>query len=122
MRLALFRLGLVLLLAGTAGARVKADDFSWVQFVPGGLEARAITQHATCPPAGIDGSSATMQVRASAGDSFPVLVCTMAIPPSAGSAGIAGVPLALPKPEIRRVLVIGDTGCRMKGAAIQACN
>ena len=122
MRLTLLRLCLPLLIAGTAGATVKADEFIWVQFVPGGLEARAIAQHATCPPAGIDGSSAAMQVRASADDSFPVLVCATTIPPSADSASIAGVPLALPKSEIRRILVIGDTGCRMKETRFQACN
>ena len=38
-------------------ATATAEDARWVQYVPGGLEARAITDKAQCPPAAIDNVS-----------------------------------------------------------------
>jgi hypothetical protein len=43
--------------AGAAGA---AENFSWVQYVSGGVEARVITDKAECPAAEIDGTRVTM--------------------------------------------------------------
>jgi hypothetical protein len=55
---------------------------------------------------------------------FPVLVCEKPIPPSARRAAIAGRALPLPKASPRRIVVLGDTGCRIKTSdrAFQACN
>jgi hypothetical protein len=44
-----------------SAASAAADDFRWVQYVPGGLEARAITDKAQCPPAVIDRFAAPMR-------------------------------------------------------------
>ncbi|MEO7255377.1 MAG: metallophosphoesterase, partial [Casimicrobium sp.] len=54
---------------------------------------------------------------------FPVTTCEFALPRNASSANIGGTPLKLPKAEPRRIVLIGDTGCRMKKAdnAWQAC-
>jgi len=48
--------------------------------------------------------------------------CEFAIPGGAKSASVNARPLALPKPNPARVIVIGDSGCRIKGALAQDCN
>ena len=58
---------------------------------------------------------------AAANGNFP-LVCAVAIAPGTTSATVAGVTLPLPVADPQRILVLGDTGCRIKGAALQACN
>jgi hypothetical protein len=99
-----------------------AETYHWLQYAPGGLEARAVTDQAVCPSAEIDGVQKTMTVRAAPGEAYPVTACALPVPAETRSAAIAGVPLALPAHEPRRIAVIGDTGCRLKGMAIQACN
>lgn len=106
----------------------------------GAATARVLTAAATCPTLAIDERTVPMQVRApaatiaqrptasSAADSkpaaFPVLTCELTLPPEAHGAQVAGRSLPLPQREARRIVVIGDTGCRMKKAdnAYQACN
>jgi hypothetical protein len=73
-----------------------------------------------------------MHVRAAATSDFPE-VCSLPIPAGARSvemvAGKLGEPrgtivLNLPAPvaDPQRILVLGDTGCRIKGTYLQACN
>jgi len=100
----------------------RGQPFHWVQHAPGGLEARAITDAAACPPARLDGTEAAMTVRAEPGEGYPVRVCALPIPAGTRTAAIADVPLALPMAAPRRIAVIGDTGCRLKGSYVQACN
>lgn len=105
------------------GSRANAaETFRWVQYVPGGLEARAVTDGSACPSAMLDGIPAEMQVRAPPGPDYPVQVCTLPLPPSTRAAAIDGVPLRLQVADPRRILVLADTGCRMKGSKVQACN
>ncbi len=100
-----------------------AEDFyRWVQYTSGGIEARAAVEGAGCPVATIDGAAATMTMRASPGDNYPVAICVAPIPPGAKSVAIADHPLALPKAHPNRIVIVGDTGCRLKGQQIQACN
>ena len=99
-----------------------ASGYRWLQYVPGGLEARAITQGAACPPATVNGHAATMQIRAKPGPGYPVLVCALRLPAGTAAASIDGAPLPLPKPEPSRILLIGDTGCRLLGRRAQPCN
>jgi len=98
------------------------ESYHWVQYVPGGVEARAISDGAECPAAAIDGGAVKMTVRAEPGDNYPIRVCAMPIPSTAKAATIEGQPLALPVAKPKRILVIGDTGCRLKGKQVQACN
>jgi hypothetical protein len=101
--------------------------------------ARAITGDLDCPAIDFDGAAQPMEARARpvtvlprarAGlgvtkpASFPVLTCEKAIPPGLQRASVAGQALPLPKAAPRRVVVLGDTGCRLAafGNAWQACN
>ena len=103
----------------------------------GGFVARAIVVPdsaggAACPKIRINGVESTMSVRApqvsgvaSRGDfygsprlvDFPVLTCEASLPAAASSVIINGRPLKVmsSSSQINRVVVIGDTGCRVKG-------
>lgn len=121
---ALFR---VLFLVGAsialcAPSARAGDAYRWTQYAQSGLEARVIAQDATCPRATIDGRELEMAARAPSNEAFPILVCAIAIPKNAETAAIGGRPLALPKARANKILVVGDTGCRLKGLFLQDCN
>ena len=77
-------------------------------------------------------ASVPMTERAAPNDVFPRL-CTIAIPATAKSVSI-DLPepgeskgeivetFRVPAPDPQRILVLGDTGCRIKGTFVQACN
>jgi hypothetical protein len=99
----------------TASRAAAETVHRWAQYGPAGLEARAITDQPACPSIEVDGQAARMAVRAAPGEGFPVTVCALPVP-AAKSVAVGGVPLAIPAGEPRRILVIGDTGCRLKGS------
>ncbi len=115
--------GLTLLLALAAlPAAAQRVHSAWMQFTPdGGVEARAVVAGETCPRLRIDGASRPMAVRAPRDGDFPT-VCAAPVPRGARALSLDGRPLPLPRAHPRRILVIGDTGCRIKSGAIQACN
>lgn len=134
-------LGAVLLLAGCAGVVPRQPPAA--AFVVLGEDgapiARAVTTARACPSITIDGRTAPMAVRApygpiplrSAGHSAsfhpgavssPVLSCETVIPAGSVRVDVAGAALPLPRTDIRRIVVIGDTGCRLKGDEFQDCN
>jgi hypothetical protein len=111
------------MLFGMSAAHAQELVARWVQMAPGGMaEARAVVQGTACPKATIDGAPVAMQARAAADEKFPVLLCTVTIAPGTKHAAILGQELQLPKAAPERILVLGDTGCRIKGKTVQACN
>ena len=99
-----------------------AETQAWVQAVAsGGYEARAITSEATCPTLKSDKGDQAMTVRAPENGAFP-LTCAAPVPAGAASASVGGMNLPIPVATPNRILVLGDTGCRIKGGALQACN
>ncbi len=132
----------VLLAALLLAAPVAASDLAAAYVVMGdhGPVARAVTTAAACPAIRIDGRARSMTLRFAAAtapqrataskpelskpSAFPVTVCDAPLPRSAHKASIQGQALPIPSHHIRRIVVIGDTGCRMKAAdkAYQACN
>jgi len=105
-----------------SGAARAGDAYAWVQYVAAGIEARAVTEQAECPKVAIDGRAAQMTLRAGPSEAFPVRVCAIAIPGGAREAAIADRPLRLPAARADRLLLIGDTGCRLRALALQHCN
>lgn len=102
--------------------------------------ARLITRAAVCPRIRIDGADFTMNLRARADtlplrptrsapedskpSAFPVLTCEKVIPPDSKNVMIEGNMLPLLPATVNRIVVIGDTGCRIKKSdnASQPCN
>jgi len=105
-----------------AALPARAQTQSWVQAVAtGGYEVRVITSDASCPLLKSDKGEVVMAVRAPANGAFP-MTCSAPIAAGAGQLSIAGSALPLPATAPNRILVLGDTGCRIKGNALQACN
>ncbi len=112
-----------LIISATA-ARAEAPISAWVQMVDGGeAEVRAMVGGDACPDALIDGRPVPMKLRVGPdAAAFPQTVCALTLPKGVERLSVAGHPLAAPRPRIDRILIIGDTGCRVKGVAVQACN
>ena len=134
-------LAVATLLAGCAS--LPSEPPPAAAFVMLGVEgasiARAVTTASTCPAITIDGRTAPMAVRAPYGPiplrgkehsatfhadavSNPVLSCETPLPAGAQQVSVAGRPLPLPTAAPKRIVVIGDTGCRLKGKEFQDCN
>ncbi|MGQ3095129.1 MAG: metallophosphoesterase family protein [Roseateles sp.] len=140
---ALFPL-LALLLAGCATPPVEplpaGLQQAWVQAVAGpGWVVRALTGDATCPTLSWSAGSAPMKQRSAPGDEppparntqperkpsrFTLQACEAPWPTGAASVQVGPVTLRAPAAELRRIVVIGDTGCRLKASErdFQPCN
>jgi hypothetical protein len=111
-----------------AEAKILAQ---WVELGPdGSSSARAITED-TCPAVTFDGVAVPMNVRSDPAQQFGnvkpaqflVRGCEVAVPAGAVTAMLDGKALPLPKANPQRIVMFGDTGCRLKtGDAWQACN
>jgi hypothetical protein len=105
----------------------------------GAAVARAITSAASCPSIRFDEQRQFMTARAPAQvmpqrpstsppehtkpSAFPVLTCEARVPAGTIQASISGQRLALPRAQPARIVVIGDTGCRLKdNGDYQDCN
>lgn len=113
----------------------------------GAAVARVITRAASCPAIAIDGRMLAMTLRAapatiaqrptvsppanSKPSVFDVRTCEALLPADAVAASVGGQALPLPPPRppgapappVRRIVVIGDTGCRLKdNGDYQDCN
>jgi len=114
---ALQALLLVLAASPAAGQPLAA----WTELTGQGTEVRAAAGAAGCPRAVVDGRPAPMAMRAQSNAEFPQ-VCALALPAGAASVEIDGQRLPLPTAAPRRIVILGDTGCRVKGLKVQACN
>jgi len=112
-----------------AAARIWAQ---WVQLGPNGTASVRVITDEACPAVTFDAMVSAMSVRAEPDapvtnvppGTFPVRSCEIAVPAGARVATIDGKPLPLPVSDAspRRILVFGDTGCRLLNAALQDCN
>ena len=111
-----------LLLYAVAASAEEHPVRAWAELTGEGVSLRAIVSGEDCPVATVDGKPLTMTVRQAANHEFPVTTCQAATPAGAKSAAIAGQTLALAPRRLQRIVVIGDTGCRLQGDEIQDCN
>ena len=112
--------GFILLASGLARGQLLTPP--WIELGEGGRAlARVIVAAETCPAIRVDGSMQAMSLRQPVPAGFRPL-CEFAVPSTARAASIEGQALRLPQPDPASVVVIGDTGCRIKGARVQDCN
>src|SRR5690242_7168650 len=110
-----FALG-ALILAFATSALAQEQASHWVQLAPGGgQEARVLTTAPSCPSIDIDGAPTPMTQRAAPNDYFPLRLCALAIPAKAKKAMLGSEALPLMTKVPQRIMVFGDTGCRIKG-------
>ena len=125
-------LNVAVLLCGAAHHRANAQTlFHWVEVGPEGTSVvRAITENA-CPNVVFDGHEVATSLRSEINQKFdgadpaffPVRVCEVQVPTGAIAGTLEGNALPIARPNPQRIVVIGDTGCRVKvGDPIQACN
>jgi len=119
--------GAVFLLPPAAQARIFAQ---WVELgADGASSVRAITDD-LCPQVIFDGIPTSMNVRAEPDQkienvkpgAFPVRSCEVPVPQGAVAATLDGVVLPLARPNPQRILVFGDTGCRLDQNTLQDCD
>ena len=133
-------LGSLAIIVAVAPATAAAPIAFIVMAPGGGSVARVITDVTTCPVLRIDGRAYPMRLRAApaklpprpsasgAAESHPsaflITVCERAVPRTAKAASVNGIRLPLPRRVIHRIVLIGDTGCRLKASSesYQACN
>jgi hypothetical protein len=111
-------------LADTARAQtVRGETTAWVQLVNGGVaEVRATGDDGRCPVVTVDGRPSEMAQRVAPDAAFPQVLCQLKLPVGAGRAEVGGRVLPLPRARINRIVVMGDSGCRLKGLLVQNCN
>jgi hypothetical protein len=108
------------LLAGSAQAGVRQ---AWVQYGAAGTpEVRVVVDDAVCPTLTVDGQPLATAERRAPDSAFPVRVCAVGVPGGARSLSVGSLTLPVPVGQPKRIVVIGDTGCRIKGLVLQACN
>jgi predicted phosphodiesterase len=91
--------------------------------VASGRELRVATHADGCPAARVDGTARPMRPRAAEDEAFAVGVCSLPLQPADRVAEVAGERLVLPRAAPpRRIVILGDTGCRVKGRTVQACD
>ncbi|WP_298770129.1 metallophosphoesterase [uncultured Shewanella sp.] len=77
-----------------------------------------------CPHVNVDGLTLSMQVRTKPTPDFPTRVCSAHIPDNANIITLKDIVLTPAIPQPKRIVLIGDTGCRLSGGQqhYQACN
>lgn len=112
-----------------SSASTYSEPFLWLQYgASSELLARLITYDATCPTLRLEPGARPleMKVRAKPDSDFPVLVCEAMIPEGTRGAHLETIRLPIPEKMTRKVVVLGDTGCRIKAygdvTEAQGCN
>jgi hypothetical protein len=111
------------ILLSTVSAGGQALTPAWVELGENGKAVARIVVSGPqyCPAIQIDGTSRAMSLRQPMPPGLRP-ACEFAIPSGTKTATVNAHALVLPKSDPVRVVAIGDTGCRIKGKQIQACN
>jgi Calcineurin-like phosphoesterase len=114
-------LAFALLLGALALTGSAAATVAWVQMVAGGAEIRLVTSAAACPTAKVDGAERPTRERAGPGEAFANRVCATRLRAGDRRVLVDGRALPAPRPRPQRLVILGDSGCRLKGAYVQNC-
>jgi predicted phosphodiesterase len=115
---------LAALLIAVSTAAAAADlPARWVELAANGeLSVRAvIVPGAACPSISADGVTLVASRRGASDPNFPIEVCEARAPATTARLAVGGVPVPTLPAMARRIVVFGDTGCRLEGRAIQDC-
>ena len=125
-------MAIVVAAAGTASAQPVAQPATgralagpWVELgADGKLSVRVVVGSgvASCPPVVADGISVAGRQRGAADGPFAITVCAADVPATTAKLSVADVTLPTLPAEVNRIVVFGDTGCRIDGKALQDCN
>ena len=113
----------VVLLAASARAIAADNPQPWVEIgADGALSVRiAVAPGIACPAVTADGAAVAMPSRGAPNAAFPMRICEAIVPAATAVLSLDGTALPTLAPTVRRIAVIGDTGCRIEGRAAQDC-
>ncbi len=111
-----------LILFALSLAAGSARAAAWVEMTPRGPEVRIVTTAPTCPPLSVGGRTVATSQRAGPTETFANRVCSAPLPRGGRPITVEGQILPTAKARPMRIVVIGDTGCRLKGIVAQHCN
>ena len=124
-RMARLRLALyVMWLLSPAWALASGEKlFAWLSLGSGGQAiVRTVSKTLICPELIVDSQPVPLHVRARPLEpEFPILVCETILPNEVTQITIDGRQLPLPKRNPEKIVVLGDTGCRVAQKLIQNC-
>jgi len=115
------RVALALAFGVLASAGRAAAVVAWVQMTGAGAEVRLVTQAAACPSVEVDGAARPTRQRAGPDEAFANRVCVAKLRPGDRSVLVEGLQLRAPRPRPERLVILGDSGCRLKGGSFQNC-
>jgi hypothetical protein len=113
---------LALAWAVIAAGPVSAAPVAWVEMTASGPEARVVTESAACPEMVVGERRLPMELRAGPDNAFANRVCAAPLPSGPGSVTVAGIELPRPKARPDRLVIFGDSGCRLTALVTQHCN
>lgn len=97
-------------------------DNNWLQLMPDQQTwFRVITKRNDCPSITIGEATYKMLLHAKSSSDIPLTSCKFVIPQSANSIQFENKTINLPK-AFNKILIVGDTGCRIKGISVQDCH
>jgi Calcineurin-like phosphoesterase len=111
----------VVLLAGSLNAQNLSP--AWIELGENGqaIVRIVVASAQSCPTIRINGAGHAMSLREPVPAGFRP-ACEFKLPSAVKSAKVGAQSLALPTRNPSRVVVIGDTGCRIKSGRFQDCN
>jgi hypothetical protein len=98
-----------------------AATVAWVQMTGSGAEVRLVSAAPECPTVRVDGEARPTLQRAGPGEAFPNRVCAARLRPGDRRILVDGLALRAPRARPERLVILGDSGCRLKGAFVQNC-
>src|ERR1700761_7374601 len=108
------RLAAILIASGLAGpALAQTPAAGWVELTGEGAQVRAVTAGQACPDRRVDGKAQPRPLRDGPSDAFANRICEAPLPKSAKAAAVGGFVLPIPKATPRRIVILGDSGCRL---------
>lgn len=111
-----------LALVAMTGAPGWAAQNAWVEMTAAGTEARVVTDAPACPVIIVDDRHGRMQMRVGPQGGFANRVCVARLPAGTRRVSVGGVALPVPKARPDRLVIFGDTGCRLNAKVTQHCN
>jgi hypothetical protein len=81
-----------------------------------------VAEGKACPTLRIDGKARQMKLRAGPDEAFAPRICEAPLRAGARRASVGGEALPMPKARPQRLVILGDTGCRLKSPFVQDCN
>jgi hypothetical protein len=116
---------IVVPMARAAEAPLQVVAGPWVELAAdNSLAVRVVVGSgvAACPIVVADGNTIEARQRGAADGDFPITVCGATVPLATQKLSLGGNAVPTVPGTINRIVVIGDTGCRIEGKALQDCN